>query len=246
MSEAARWDDAREDGPVGPAVTEIRDPAVMRALAHPARLAVLDLLLTGQTATATECAELCGLSPSAMSYHLRALARIGLVEEAPSQGDGRERRWKAASFQLDVDAGPDASPEAVSAEAALLNAFLVREEAQARRWLEHRREEPAEWASAAALNESWLMVTSDELARINREVAAIVRPYAESRRASIPESARRVVVQYRAIPIEPGLRAEPAAATEQASPGAEPEVPAMGPGGAGPGSGEGRRGSDEG
>jgi DNA-binding transcriptional ArsR family regulator len=208
MSDEAR-DDARAGGP---AVTEIRDPAVMRALAHPARLAVLDLLLTGRTATATECAELCGLSPSAMSYHLRALARIGLIEEAPSRGDGRERRWKASSFQLDVDAGPDASPEALSAESALLSAFLVREEAQVRRWLEHRRDEPEQWASAAALTETWLMVTGDELARINREVAAIVRPYTESHRARIPEGARRVVVQYRAIPVEPGMRG-----TEQGS-----------------------------
>lgn len=194
------------DGPVEQRVTEIRDPAVMRALAHPARLAVLDLLLAGRTGTATEFAQVCGLSPSAMSYHLRALAKIGLIEEAPSEGDGRERRWKAASMQLDVDAGPDASPEALEAETALLSAFLVREEAQARNWLERRRDEPEEWVSAVALNEMWLVVTSDELARINREVTAIVRPYTESQRGRIPERARRVVVQYRAIPVEPGLR----------------------------------------
>ena len=52
----------------------ISDPQIMRALAHPARLAVLDQLADGGTATATECARTAGLSPSAMSYHLRALA----------------------------------------------------------------------------------------------------------------------------------------------------------------------------
>ncbi|WP_232075867.1 ArsR/SmtB family transcription factor [Phytohabitans suffuscus] len=38
---------------------------------------------------------MAGLSPSATSYHLRALARYGLVEQAPSRGDGRERVWRA-------------------------------------------------------------------------------------------------------------------------------------------------------
>jgi DNA-binding transcriptional ArsR family regulator len=187
-------------------VTEIREPAVMRALAHPARLAVLDELLNGRVATATELSEVCGLSPSAMSYHLRALAKIGLIEEAPSQGDARERRWKAASVQFDVGLGPDASPEARSAEAALFGAFLVREEAQVRRWLEHRVRETDEWHSSAALSESWLLVTSEELVRINREVAAVLRPYARSRRTEVPDGARVVVAQYRAVPAEPGPR----------------------------------------
>ncbi|WP_442933369.1 winged helix-turn-helix domain-containing protein [Micromonospora psammae] len=35
---------------------------------------------------ATACAEIVGLSPSATSYHLRALAKFGLVEQAPSRG----------------------------------------------------------------------------------------------------------------------------------------------------------------
>ena len=56
----------------------------------------MEYLSDGHVATATECAEVCGLSPSATSYHLRALAKAGLVEEAPSRGDGRERVWRAA------------------------------------------------------------------------------------------------------------------------------------------------------
>lgn len=74
---------------------EIRDPQVMRALAHPARLAILEHLMSGETGTATECAAVSGLSPSATSYHLRALAKVGLVEEAASRGDGRERVWRS-------------------------------------------------------------------------------------------------------------------------------------------------------
>ena len=51
----------------------LTDPRAIKALAHPARLAVIDELFAGRQLTATECAEIAGLSPSAMSYHLRAL-----------------------------------------------------------------------------------------------------------------------------------------------------------------------------
>src|SRR5947209_18875852 len=72
----------------------LRDPRALRALAHPARLAILERLNSEGPATATECAELAGLSPSACSYHLRALSRWGLVEAADG-ADRRERRWRS-------------------------------------------------------------------------------------------------------------------------------------------------------
>src|SRR3954452_18174881 len=72
----------------------LHDPRALRALAHPARLDILERLNSDGPATATECAEVVGLSPSACSYHLRALARWGLVEEADST-DRRERRWRS-------------------------------------------------------------------------------------------------------------------------------------------------------
>lgn len=81
----------------------ISDPRAVRALAHRARVEALDELFASRgTRTATELAERCGLSPSAMSYHLRALEKYGLVERAASQGDARERRWRAAGDQLVV------------------------------------------------------------------------------------------------------------------------------------------------
>src|SRR3954467_2895209 len=69
----------------------LHNPRALRALAHPARLDILERLNSDGPATATECAEVVGLSPSACSYHLRALARWGLVEAADST-DRRERR----------------------------------------------------------------------------------------------------------------------------------------------------------
>ena len=71
---------------------QIADARVLRALAHPVRTAILSRLHVGP-ATATECSEAVGESPSACSYHLRKLAELDFVEEADSS-DGRERPWK--------------------------------------------------------------------------------------------------------------------------------------------------------
>jgi DNA-binding transcriptional ArsR family regulator len=88
---------------------------LMRALAHPARLALMAHLGHSGPATATECAGVVDLSPSAVSYHLRALAKAGLVEEAPGRGDGRERRWRRTEEPYQVEGRPDPGPDGLGA-----------------------------------------------------------------------------------------------------------------------------------
>ena len=73
----------------------LADPSVIRALSHPARVVVIDELFSGRVATSTQLAALAGLSPSAMSYHLRSMAKLGVVERDESGTDGRERPWRA-------------------------------------------------------------------------------------------------------------------------------------------------------
>lgn len=80
----------------------------MRAVSHPARWRVLKELWAGRTLTSTDAAELAGLSPSAMSYHLRRLAALGLVEQTES-ADGRERPWRASTGGVQMTGQPDAA-----------------------------------------------------------------------------------------------------------------------------------------
>ncbi|MFF5791813.1 ArsR/SmtB family transcription factor [Paeniglutamicibacter sp. NPDC012692] len=99
----------------------ISDPQAIRALAHEARLTVLEELFASQsTRTATELASRCNLTPSAMSYHLRALEKYGYVIRAANEGDGRERRWKAAGDELVLGSLADSA----SAKNAYLNVQL--------------------------------------------------------------------------------------------------------------------------
>lgn len=82
----------------------LRDADAMRALAHPARQRVINVMFADQRAhTSTELSELTGLTPSAMSYHLRALEKVGLVERVEAaEGDSRTRPWRAAGTSISI------------------------------------------------------------------------------------------------------------------------------------------------
>ena len=178
----------------------ISDPAVMRAMAHPARLAILDYLADGTEATATECARVCGLSPSATSYHLRELAKAALIEEAPQRGDGRERVWHRIRPSLTVNTS--GAPEADQAALNLINAVLDRDEAQARQWFARAAEESGPWADAAALIRLQLLLTAAELTELTARMSALVTEYTGRNRREAPEGARRVSMLIRAVPVD--------------------------------------------
>ena len=191
-----------------PARVTIRDPQVMRAMAHPARLAIVEYLTLGNEGTATECAEVCGLSPSATSYHLRALAKAGLVEEAPTRGDGRERVWRAAvgGYRIDGEAHDKA---VMPAALALLDVVLERDDARARAFLGHAEDEPKEWYEAAAMVRLRLVMTAAELKELSAAVIALMRPFGLSERPDPPPGARSVAAAFRAIPAAEDIGKQP-------------------------------------
>lgn len=188
--------------PGGAGRVEVSDAARMRALAHPARLAILDHLSAGGPATATECAAVVDLSPSATSYHLRALARAGFVEHAESRGDGRERLWRsvAENYLIDQDA-TNATYRA--AESALVEAVLAWQDARSRHFLSTMYDtESPEWRQAAALSERGIVVTADELTELLGRVDRMIEELSRKNRPDPPPGARRVLVMLRAFPAQ--------------------------------------------
>lgn len=179
---------------------QVRDAATMRALAHPARIAIIDRLFTGEPATATELAEVSGLSPSATSYHLRELAKAGMIEEAPSRGDGRERLWQSQLRGLNVETPPERGAAERAADRELTQLYLDREDQRAREWLARRDDEPYEWYRAATAAGVQVVVTAEEMEQLNTKILAILEPFARRNRTDPPEGARPVDVSYRVVP----------------------------------------------
>ncbi|WP_436524704.1 ArsR/SmtB family transcription factor [Actinoplanes sp. HUAS TT8] len=179
----------------------VTDARALRALAHPARIEIVEHLnVSGSSVTATEMAGVVGLSPSATSYHLRELAKYGLVEQAPSQGDGRERRWRSTGSSLWIESDSE-QPEAAAAERALIDMYLNRDHQRVRDWLDRQAAEPLEWREAGALMGQHLMLTATEFAELNEQIRALMEPYRVRERRDPPAGARTVVIQYTAFPM---------------------------------------------
>jgi DNA-binding transcriptional ArsR family regulator len=176
------------------------DAAIMRAMAHPARLALLEHLRNGGPATATECAGVAGLSPSATSYHLRALARAGLVEAAPGRGDGRERLWRIVAGRYGLRGVADLAPEGREALRALMESLVAWDEIRARRYLSRLDDEPGEWQDAAFFMDSTLQVTAAELTALSQAIQDLLAPYRKDRRPAPPPGTRPVSLAVRALP----------------------------------------------
>lgn len=73
------------------------DPRILRAIAHPARNRILSELYASGSLRAADVARILDIPANQASFHLRQLAKYGLVEEAPEEArDKRDRVWRMA------------------------------------------------------------------------------------------------------------------------------------------------------
>jgi DNA-binding transcriptional ArsR family regulator len=181
-------------------VKRLTDPRALRALAHPTRLSLVGLLRREGALTATRAAELLGQSSASCSFHLRQLAKYGLVEEAGG-GTGRERPWRATAT---FTAWPAASDLLAGVIAERYFEYLMR-------WLDGKHREPVAWQEAASLGDTALYVTADELAELARQERALVDRYLErqNRPELRPPGARYVTYLHLAFPGDVSGAAEP-------------------------------------
>ncbi|HWD78541.1 MAG TPA: winged helix-turn-helix domain-containing protein [Kribbella sp.] len=171
---------------------EISDPRAIRALAHPARQRIIDELYSGRVLTATECAELAGLTPSATSYHLRALERWGIIERAEASADGRERPWRALGTGLQI-ASQSAGSGRVASQAMMRT--------NVNRVLEQFEELPADdpWDEFSTLGRSRLWLTREETERLGQELNDLIERYRQDRTATSRPAGTRAVTTLLAV-----------------------------------------------
>ncbi|SED39596.1 helix-turn-helix domain-containing protein [Streptomyces sp. TLI_105] len=164
-----------QSGDEQPRSIRLTDPRALRAYAHPLRMSLVGLLRSSGPFTATRAAELTGESVASCSYHLRMLAKYGLVEEAPG-GRGREKPWRATARYTEW---PDHSEDATVAEAAdaLSAAVIERYFERVTRALENRRRLPKEWREAEEFGDSLLHLTAEELTDLGERIGELLRPY---------------------------------------------------------------------
>jgi DNA-binding transcriptional ArsR family regulator len=156
-----------EPGPAG-------DAGAVRALTHPLRLELLDLLRFEGPSTASRLARRVGESSGATSYHLRQLARHGFIERDPRNG-GREVWWRHREQKLSLPEARGEGSDDRAAAAQLLAELLAREAHALDRYLSARGEERlAGWDDSPFFFSRALRLTPSELAELSRGVEGLV------------------------------------------------------------------------
>lgn len=181
-------------------VRRVTDPKELRALAHPVRFALLDLLAE-QPLTASQCGARLGESPANCSYHLRQLAKYGHVHPVEG-GRGRERYWAMRDGGISI---ADDGPGGEAAATVFGQAVDEYRMAAWRAFVARRPYEPESWRSASLSTDlvSWL--TADELNDIAQGLYNLVAPYAARDQAPFtrPEGSRAVRLFAYAFPGAP-------------------------------------------
>jgi DNA-binding transcriptional ArsR family regulator len=186
---------------------EITEPTTMRALAHPVRLAILTRLQRHGPATATRLSSEVGASPSVTSWHLRHLAKFGLVKDWDGGKDARERWWEstARGFRVEFPKGD----EGQAAYRMLSTQMFEDNLGQVQRWFANVEPHLApEWRSQAGASNTNIEITIQELAEIEHAIEKLLSPYLD-RRGKKPLDGTRGVRFLRFYMPEAGDRDRP-------------------------------------
>ncbi len=153
---------------------QLTEAQELRALTHPVRLALLEVLSLEGPLTATEAGERIGESPTTCSFHLRQLAKYGFVEEAGG-GGGRRRPWKLTRRGLSFSGEGDAEQSIAAKELSnlLMQRWLVRHDA----WQAVAHLEP-EWLPVTGATEHTVFLTLEETTVLQAEIAGLFRRFA--------------------------------------------------------------------
>jgi predicted transcriptional regulator len=186
-------------------ITRLADARALRAYAHPVRMALIGLLRSEGQKTATQAAELLGESSGTCSFHLRQLAKYGLVEAAEG-GTGRDKPWRATAQRTRFPSSSD-DPEVAAAGGQVNAVFAEQYVARLMRWLDRRPREPVPWREAAVFGDRILYVTADELAELGARIDTLLDGYLDRlvKPDLRPEGARRVTYLHSAFPDEPRI-----------------------------------------
>ncbi|MDQ1697253.1 MAG: hypothetical protein QOJ03_2606 [Frankiaceae bacterium] len=163
---------ARDEG-----TRQLADPRAMRALAHPLRVSLMELLLREGPLTATQAALLLDDSPGNLSWHFQTLAKYGFVEEAGG-GRGRARPWRLVSAGTSFSS-TDGDADKAQAATALERLFHQRADDGVQQWIAERHTYPDGWAAAGFATDALTYLTPTELQELGERVSELFLSFSE-------------------------------------------------------------------
>jgi DNA-binding transcriptional ArsR family regulator len=164
----------------------VREPAALRAVAHPLRQRILMELMVRGHARAADLAEATGEPANSISFHLRVLAKVGMIVESPEHArDKRDRVWSnaASSYRVEPGAPGEMSQIVAPTLAWLSDIFTHRADTDA----------PEDEPTKRSLITNAMLLTKEEASQFAVELEAFVMRWSDQSLAearSHPEVAR--------------------------------------------------------
>lgn len=158
--------------------TEMRstDPSVMRALAHPLRIEILEALDDMGEATASELGTALGQSVANCSFHLKILSAGGFIERAEQRG--REKPWRVRHRSRNLTPDPN-DPVSLEESASLAGLYVQREAARVLKFLHDapREVDDPRWIDAMTVNTSTFWATAEEMAELAKDLRELTERF---------------------------------------------------------------------
>ena len=183
------------------------DVASLKALAHPLRVQILEMLSRHGAQTACSLGEMLGESSGSTSYHLRQLAKHDFVREVEGKGTARERWWERPKGAIEIGSRDLSQNPATGEASRLVSREFERIRAAALAEFMERGCDllPPEWSDAATIDSANARLTAAQLRRYTREVEAFGRRLLEELRSEgEQEDARPVQIHFNAFPLSDG------------------------------------------
>jgi DNA-binding transcriptional ArsR family regulator len=193
------------------------DPSQLKALAHPVRLKMLEMLRLDGPATSTTVAARLGMNTGTVSYHLRQLARHGFIEDHPGVGTRRDRWWRASheSTSIPSAAAATASEDDVRAQQAYNHAVVLTQVTRLQESLLERSELPRRWAAVTDDSDWTLWLTPRQASQLMANVHDVLRTAAEAaprEEGDAPKGSAQYSINLHGFPrpgrLVPGARAD--------------------------------------
>ncbi|MEU4015492.1 helix-turn-helix domain-containing protein [Microbacterium sp. NPDC028030] len=176
--------------------TQVRtlDAGALKALAHPLRVKIFDLLAARGPQTASSLAALVGENSGSTSYHLRALAAHDLIREVEGRGTARERWWERPKGRIDVP-GPDEMTSPANRAAAQIvtsEFFRLRHETLMAYLNRSSADVPEEWRNVGMTMTTHLDLTPAQALALREELETTIERAIERFRGQTGSDVRRV------------------------------------------------------
>jgi DNA-binding transcriptional ArsR family regulator len=163
-------------------------------VSHPLRFRIMEVLREGPS-TSARIARRLDQSRGSVSYHLRRLAGVGAIREAPELGTKRERWWRRDPEMVVFPSAVDGEGRAIAQRWAAL--FFARDEEVRHRFV--TQEVPHEWREAAAVAGWIIRMTPEEAAELGTRLYALTHELRS--RAEPPAGAEETLVSVSVLPV---------------------------------------------